>query len=86
MRYKNCCPVCRAICCVFNENDTCCKYIPSKEPGYSCPDFICSKEDDRPEDLIRSIFGLAEKTQDEDDIPIVFVELSGRTPYKAAGR
>ena len=48
-----CCPVCRAICCIFNEKDTCCKLIPSNEPGYNCPDFLKEKERD---DDIQIIF------------------------------
>lgn len=85
MKYKNCCPVCRAICCVFNENDTCCKYIPSEEPGYNCPDFLRSKDNPEPETLLGSIFSLMED-EPEDDVPIVFVELRERRPDKAARR
>ena len=44
MRNIMCCPVCRAICCIFNEKDTCCKCIPSTAPGYDCPDFLKEKE------------------------------------------
>lgn len=29
-----CCPVCRALCCVFNESDTCMKFTPGENPGY----------------------------------------------------
>ena len=65
MRNKICCPICRAICCIFNEKDTCCKFIPSDAPGYDCPDFL--KEEDT-----------------DDDIPIVFFELSGVVPGKVA--
>ena len=35
------CPVCRATNCRYNEHDTCLRYIPGREPGYSCPDFNC---------------------------------------------
>lgn len=42
---KLCCPVCRALCCVFNESDTCMKFIPSEAPGYNCPDFLYRKEE-----------------------------------------
>ena len=48
-----CCPVCRAICCIFNEKDTCCKHIPSNKPGYNCPDFLREKET---EDDIQIVF------------------------------
>ena len=47
MNKRMCCPTCRALCCVFNESDTCCKYIPSKHPGYDCPDFLCRKDESR---------------------------------------
>lgn len=40
---KRCCPVCRALCCIFNEKDTCRKSIPSMAPGYECPDFMQSR-------------------------------------------
>ena len=47
MRMNNCCcPVCRAICCIFNERDTCCKCTPSNAPGYDCPDFLREKDAD----------------------------------------
>ena len=40
-----CCPVCRALCCVFNESDTCMKFTPGENPGYECPDFLNRKDD-----------------------------------------
>lgn len=46
MSDKVCCPVCRAICCIFNEKDTCCKYRPSDAPGYDCPEFLKEKDPD----------------------------------------
>ena len=42
-----CCPVCRALCCVFNESDTCMKFTPGEAPGYDCPDFLCRKDESK---------------------------------------
>ena len=53
MRNTICCPVCRAICCIFNERDTCCRCIPSNDPGCDCPDFLQEKD---PDDDIPIIF------------------------------
>ena len=42
-----CCPVCRALCCVFNESDTCIKLTPGEAPGYDCPDFLRRKDESK---------------------------------------
>ena len=38
-------PLCRAMCCVYNEHDACMKCEAGKNPGYRCPDFLMNKED-----------------------------------------
>ena len=40
-------PVCRAMCCVYNERDACMKCEAGKNPGYDCPDFLMTKKDAR---------------------------------------
>ena len=67
-----CCPVCRAICCILNEKDTCCKYVPSTAPGYDCPDFLKEKEAEEIPGLLKHI-----ELAGEDDFQELFLKNMG---------
>ena len=74
MNKRICCPICRALCCIFNESDTCMKFIPGEAPGYNCPDFLCRKEE---KDIDATLNGFLRAAFQEDgengDIPVVLV-------------